>query len=78
MADLGRSAGYTLCSEGFGIAFCITEEVMDELFGPPSRSPLRKPVCGSAPPADSHRASRTLTATVSPHQDSKPIRIFFE
>lgn len=35
VADLGRSAGYTLRPEGFGIAFCITEEVMDELFGPP-------------------------------------------
>ena len=35
VADLGRSAGYTLRPEGFGIAFCITEEVMDQLFGPP-------------------------------------------
>lgn len=35
VADLGRSAGYTLRPEAFGIAFCITEEVMDELFGPP-------------------------------------------
>jgi hypothetical protein len=35
IADLGRSAGYTLRPEGFGRAFCITEEVMDELFGPP-------------------------------------------
>lgn len=35
VADLGRSAGYTLRPEGFGIAFCITEAVMDELFGPP-------------------------------------------
>ena len=35
VADLGRSAGYTLRPEGFGIAFCITEPVMDELFGPP-------------------------------------------
>jgi hypothetical protein len=35
VADLGRSAGYTLRPEGFGTAFCITEEVMDELFGPP-------------------------------------------
>lgn len=35
MADLGRSAGYTLRPEGFGIAFPITEPVMDELFGPP-------------------------------------------
>jgi len=35
VADLGRSAGCTLRPEGFGIAFCITEEVMDELFGPP-------------------------------------------
>lgn len=35
VADLGRSAGYTLRPEGFGAAFCITEEVMDELFGPP-------------------------------------------
>jgi hypothetical protein len=35
VADLGRSAGYTLRPEGFGIAFCITEEIMDELFGPP-------------------------------------------
>ena len=35
VADLGRSAGYTLRPEGFGIAFCITEDVMDELFGPP-------------------------------------------
>ena len=35
VADLGRSAGYTLRPEGFGIVFCITEEVMDELFGPP-------------------------------------------
>ena len=26
VADLGRSAGYTLRPEGFGIAFCITEE----------------------------------------------------
>jgi len=33
VADLGRSAGYTLRPEGFGIAFCNTEEVMDELFG---------------------------------------------
>lgn len=35
VADLGRSAGYTLRPEGFGIAFCIAEGVMDELFGPP-------------------------------------------
>jgi hypothetical protein len=35
VANLGRSAGYTLRPEGFGIAFCIAEEVMDELFGPP-------------------------------------------
>ena len=35
VADLGRSAGYTLRPDGFGVAFCITEEVMDELFGPP-------------------------------------------
>jgi hypothetical protein len=43
VADLGRSAGYTLRPEGFGIAFCITEEVMDELFGPPFvGSPARK------------------------------------
>jgi hypothetical protein len=35
VADLGRSAGYTLRPEGFRIAFCITEDVMDELFGPP-------------------------------------------
>lgn len=35
VADLGRSAGYTLRPEGFGVAFCITENVMDELFGPP-------------------------------------------
>ena len=35
VADLGRSAGYTLRPEGFAVAFCITEEVMDELFGPP-------------------------------------------
>lgn len=41
--DLGRSAGYTLRPEGFGIAFCITEEVMDELFGPPfTGSPARE------------------------------------
>jgi hypothetical protein len=35
LADLGRSAGYTMRPEGFGIAFCLTEGVMDELFGPP-------------------------------------------
>jgi len=35
VADLGRSAGYTLRPDGLGVAFCITEEVMDELFGPP-------------------------------------------
>jgi hypothetical protein len=35
VADLGRSARYTLRPEGFGVAFCNTEEVMDELFGPP-------------------------------------------
>jgi hypothetical protein len=35
VADLGRSAGYTLRPEGFGVAFCVTESVMDELFGPP-------------------------------------------
>jgi hypothetical protein len=35
IADLGRSAGYTMRPEGFGIAFCLTEGVMDELFGPP-------------------------------------------
>ena len=35
VADLGRSAGYTLRPVGFNIAFCISKEVMDELFGPP-------------------------------------------
>lgn len=35
VADLGRSAGYTLRPDRFGVAFCITEAVMDELFGPP-------------------------------------------
>jgi hypothetical protein len=35
IADLGRSAGYTLRPEGFTVAVCITEQVMDELFGPP-------------------------------------------
>src|SRR5262249_29975199 len=40
--NFGRSAGYTLRSEGFGVAFCITEMVMDELFGLPFGRPARE------------------------------------
>lgn len=35
IADLGRAAGYTLRPEGFTVAVCITQQLMDELFGPP-------------------------------------------
>jgi hypothetical protein len=43
IADLGRSAGYALRSEGFTSGVCTTEQVMDELFGPPfAGSPERR------------------------------------
>lgn len=32
---LGRSAEYTLRPDGSDVAVCITEELMDELLGPP-------------------------------------------
>src|SRR5262249_39055064 len=35
VAELGRSAGYTLRPEGLGLAGRITEGGMDALFGPP-------------------------------------------
>lgn len=35
VTDLGRAAGYPLRPEGLGVIVSITEQVMDELFGPP-------------------------------------------
>ncbi|NEA60374.1 hypothetical protein G3I60_40980 [Streptomyces sp. SID13666] len=41
VADLGRTAGYTLRSTEQGLIACVTEQVFDALFGDPRIDPTR-------------------------------------
>ena len=41
VADLGRTAGYTLRSTEQGLIACVTEPVFDALFGDPRIDPTR-------------------------------------